>query len=365
MEILLILGAAFLAFSNGANDNFKGFATVWGSDTLSYRHALWIATAATVAGSLVSLVLAQSLVQSFTGRGLVPDAVAASPDFVLSVGIGAAMTVLLATRVGLPVSTTHALIGGLVGAGWAFGGGVHSGTLAGSFLLPLLVSPALAAGMGLLVYRWLRRRPSQMDCACIVAPTRDVMAVAGDASSLRQTAPALVVAEPADCDALGATAARFSITAFADRVHIWSAASICFARGVNDTPKLVALLLTAQVLNTQVSVLIIALIMAAGGLLFSRGVAQTMSLRMSRMDPTQGLSANLITAALVLFASKLGLPVSTTHVSVGAIAGVGAGGGTLNWATVRNILLSWVATLPMAAGGAWVLGSLLWGKADV
>lgn len=66
-----------------------------------------------------------------------------------------------------------------------------------------------------------------------------------------------------------------------------------------------------------------------------------MSQRVTRMDHTQGLSANLITAVLVLFASKLGLPVSTTHVSVGAIAGVGANAGTLDWVALRNILLSW------------------------
>ena len=90
METLLILAALLLAFSNGANDNFKGFATVWGSDTLGYRRALGIATVATLAGSLVSLMLAESLALQFTGKGLVPDALAGTPHFILSVGLGAA-----------------------------------------------------------------------------------------------------------------------------------------------------------------------------------------------------------------------------------------------------------------------------------
>jgi PiT family inorganic phosphate transporter len=60
----------------------------------------------------------------------------------------------------------------------------------------------------------------------------------------------------------------------------------------------------------------------------------------------------------VLFASKFGMPVSTTHVSVGAIAGMGASAGTMDWATVRNIVLSWVATLPLAAGLAWLTANL-------
>jgi PiT family inorganic phosphate transporter len=67
------------------------------------------------------------------------------------------------------------------------------------------------------------------------------------------------------------------------------------------------------------------------------------------MDHEQGLAANLITAGLVLFASKLGVPVSTTHVSVGSIAGVGMRSQTVDWVSLRKIMLSWVATLPLAA----------------
>jgi inorganic phosphate transporter, PiT family len=69
MTLLLILSALLLAFSNGANDNFKGFATVWGSKTLNYRQALLLATIATLLGSLASLFLAESLVQQFSGKG--------------------------------------------------------------------------------------------------------------------------------------------------------------------------------------------------------------------------------------------------------------------------------------------------------
>ena len=123
MEMLLIAAALFVAFSNGANDNFKGFATVWGSGTLNYRQALILATVATVAGSLASLMLADTLVQQFSGKGLVPDAIANAPVFIMSVTSGAAVTVFLATRLGLPISTTHAIIGGLLGAALGQSGG--------------------------------------------------------------------------------------------------------------------------------------------------------------------------------------------------------------------------------------------------
>lgn len=354
MEYLLILGALFLAFSNGANDNFKGFATVWGSGTLNYRTALRLATTATIAGSLCSLFLAEALAQQFSGKGLVPDATVNAPHFLLSVSAGAALTVFAATRAGLPVSTTHALIGGLVGAGLGIGE-LHVGKLLNTFMLPLLVSPLLAATLGWLAYRFMRLHPAQNDCACVVAtqPAAAASTPAG-AALLEGATPAVMIATDSHCDTLAQPLLRFSLSRLGDRLHIFSAALICFARGVNDTPKLAALLIAAQLVGSTLSVVVIAAIMAAGGLVFARHVANTMSHRMTRIDNTQGLAANLITALLVLFASKFGLPVSTTHVSVGAIAGVGAGAHTLDGGTMRNILFSWLATLPLAALLAWL-----------
>lgn len=360
MELFLIAVAALLSFSNGANDNFKGFATVWGSDTLSYRHALTLASVATALGSLASLLLAQTLVLQFTGRGIVPDPIAADPAFALSVGAGAASAVLLATRLGLPVSTTHALIGGLVGAGLLRNGGtVQFGHLAGTFLLPLLLSPLVAGALALIIGRLAGHRLVARDCACLVAPVAVEPAAAGTAVARQMIAPALVVATDSDCDRLSDTVARLPIARSIDRIHILSAASICFARGVNDTPKLAALLMTAQVLGAQAANVWITVVMILGGLLFSRRVAETMSRRMTAINHARGMSANLVTAALVLAASKFGLPVSTTHVSVGSIAGIGLEGQTLDWRTTRAVLLSWIATLPMAAATAYVVAMIV------
>lgn len=351
MELLLIAAALFLAFSNGANDNFKGFATVWGSETLSYRGALVLATVTTLAGSLISLWLAGALAQQFSGKGLVPDSVVGNPDFIFSVAIGAATTVFVATRSGLPVSTTHALIGGLLGAGLGQPGAeVYFSTLAGSFLIPLLISPLLAATLGLFAYQISGKRSIQNDCLCVV----ESEAKFAGAAAFEKAVPAILIAAADDCGKLAAPAVRWSIPRIADRMHIFSAGLICFARGVNDTPKLVALLLAAKLFNASSAVLLIAAIMAAGGLLYARRVAVTMSKRVTCMDHRQGLTANLITAGTILIASKFGLPVSTTHVSVGSIVGVGLGANSINQATMRNILLSWIATLPLAAIFAWL-----------
>lgn len=359
MDWLLIAAALFIAFSNGANDNFKGFATIWGANALNYRQALFLATAATVTGSLASLFLAAELVQHFSGKGLVPDEVASAPLFILSVATGASITVFLATKLGLPVSTTHALIGGLIGAGLAQNEGtVHFYTLVNTFMLPLIVSPIAAVMIGILVHKvfHITSVKTNEGCACLVTSSQTVMPSLDGTLISKISVPGVILASNVNCKPIN-TPFRVLISRSMDHLHILSAMTICFARGVNDTPKLTALILAANLLQPNTSIVIIGLVMATGGILFAKQVAKTMSHRITKMNPAQGLAANLITASLVLTASKFGLPVSTTHVSVGSIAGVGVGAGTLERNTLRNILLSWVVTLPFAATFAWFLGS--------
>ena len=110
LTAILIFGL-FLAWANGANDNFKGVATLYGSNTTPYKKALILTTIATVLGSLTALFFAKELIIVFKGKGLVPEEVMGLKEFPVAVGLGAAVTVMLATKFGLPVSTTHALIG--------------------------------------------------------------------------------------------------------------------------------------------------------------------------------------------------------------------------------------------------------------
>ena len=112
---VLILAVFWLAYSNGANDNFKGVATLYGSGTVSYRTALTWTTIATFGGSLLSIVLAGSLAGSFTGKGLVPLELTQSGELLIAVAAAGAITILLATFLGMPTSTTHALTGALAG----------------------------------------------------------------------------------------------------------------------------------------------------------------------------------------------------------------------------------------------------------
>src|SRR5947209_4994334 len=113
----VLLSVLFVAYANGANDNFKGVATLFGSGTAGYRTALAWGTLTTFAGSVTAVLLSSQLVAKFSGKGLVPDALIGSPHFVGAVAISAAATVILATLFSFPISTTHALTGALVGAG--------------------------------------------------------------------------------------------------------------------------------------------------------------------------------------------------------------------------------------------------------
>jgi len=173
MTFLLLLAVCFLAYCNGANDNFKGVASLFGSRTCSYRAAISWATVTTFAGSVAAIVLAEALLKKFSGKGLVPDALTTSPSFLLAVALGAGATVMVATLTGFPVSTTHGLTGALVGAGWvAAGGQVNLGALGKDFVLPLLVSPVLAVAAGAMIYllfRFARLRAGVTKelCVCV------------------------------------------------------------------------------------------------------------------------------------------------------------------------------------------------------
>ena len=170
--------------------------------------------------------------------------------------------------------------------------------------------------------------------------------------ALQATPPAmqLKVAHEADCD--GRYAGRvFGVSGqrLVDIGHFLSAGVVSFARGLNDTPKIAAVLLASPILGPKASLVAVAGAMAAGGLVGARRVAETMSHKVTAMSTGQGLSASLATGSLVLAASLVGLPVSTTHVSVGSLVGIGVMNGKADFSVIRHIVLSWVATLPIAA----------------
>src|SRR6266404_1027897 len=198
--IALFLATCFLAYSNGSNDNFKGVASLYGCRAASYRTAITWATMTTFAGSIASIFLAQALLKRFSGKGLVPDTLVSSEQFLLAVALGAAITVILATLLGFPISTTHGITGAIVGCGAvAVGKGVNFAALGKGFVLPLLLSPILAIVLGGLVYfifRSLRLMCGVRKemCVCVGSEERVVaLPQPGSILSIRSAPPALTL----------------------------------------------------------------------------------------------------------------------------------------------------------------------------
>jgi len=144
LGFLLLAAATAVAFANGANDNGKGVATLLGAGILGRRSAIAWATLTTFAGSSCAVLLAGALMRRFSGKGLVPDSVLADPVFLTAVAAGAAGTVLLATRFGVPVSTTHVSCGALFGIG-AVTGKARWRTIGGIFAAWIGTLPLAAA----------------------------------------------------------------------------------------------------------------------------------------------------------------------------------------------------------------------------
>ena len=364
--LAILLAVLFLAYANGANDNFKGVATLFGSGTASYRTALVWATVTTLAGSLCALLLAQGLIDTFKGKGLVPDAVTRDGRFLLAVSLAAAGTVLIATRVGMPVSTTHALTGGLVGAGLlAASGDVRFEALGSQFVVPLLFAPVASQLLAVALYtlaRGLRRATgvTSQTCVCVAGVSEEVAIQPDGTLTLVRTGSRIEVATLTECRTRYAGAvAGVQVGPVLDGLHYLSGGAVGFARGLNDTPKMVALLLAGEATHPNVGLLLVALVMAAGGVLSARRVAETMGRKITRMNPGQGLTANVITAFMVTVASRFGLPVSTTHVAVGSLFGIGLVNGTARRKTILSILVAWVTTLPTAAALGLLIYTLL------
>lgn len=357
IAIALFCATCFLAYSNGANDNFKGVASLYGCRAASYRTAISWATITTFAGAIAAIFLAQALLRKFSGKGLVPDLLVASPTFLLSVALGAALTVILATFLGFPISTTHGLMGSLIGCGLiAASTQVNFASLGKGFVLPLLLSPILAIVVGAALYLLFHALRlscgiSKEMCICVGNAER-VVAIPQPGLLQLRSGPALNLAIDAveNCrERYAGTFLGITSQQIMDAAHFATAGVVCFARSLNDTPKVVAMLLLVQALDLRWGFVAVATTMAIGGLIHSRQIAETMSHKLTAMNHGQGFSANLTTGILVIVASTFGLPVSTTHVAVGSLFGIGLTTGQANARVMFNIALSWIITLPCAA----------------
>ena len=358
LAILTFVLVVALAFANGSNDVSKAIATLVGSGVANYRTAILWGTAWTVIGAGLAGLVATAMVKTFSQGLLAPD-VPSSPLIAAAVLIGAVVWVLVASWSGLPVSTTHALIGAIVGAGLvAFGSeGMLWQGIGKKIVLPLILSPMLALVVAVLLHPLVRVLAARWEgtCLCVMPPARAlvVIDVHGATRTLFQTA-ALgqpVMAVPSQCDREGLRGLVVGL----DGLHWCSSGLASLARGMNDAPKVAAMLLLGSAVTTWSSTAVqtmvffaVAVAMGIGSYMAGRRVTRVLAEKVTRMDHGEGLTANLATSSLVLASAMIGLPVSTTHIGSSAIIGIGLlqGISGVRWTTVRDMVLAWVVTLP-------------------
>jgi len=327
--VLWIVVATALAFdfTNGFHDTANAVATPISTRALSPRAAVALATALNFVGAFVSLEVAATVATEIVEAGAVSPAV-------VFAGLVGAITWNLATWYhGLPSSSSHALVGGVVGAALAAQGAsaVLGSGLVENVLLPGLVAPVLAVlvgGLGILVaYRIVAR----------AAP--------------------------------GPTARGYRLG------QLLSSSLFSLAHGTNDAQKTMGVILLALIAAGEAApddavptwvIVSAATAIALGTYAGGWRIIRTMGTRIIRLDPAQGFAAQGSGAAVILSASAAGFPLSTTHVMAGAVLGVGAAkrASAVRWGVAGNIAAAWVLTLPAAAlvgaltyACVWVLGT--------
>ncbi len=315
---VLVLAVSF-DYINGFHDTANAIATSVSTRALKPQWAIVMSAAANFLGAFLGTAVAQTI-----GEGLINGV--ESQTMVAAALIGAIAWNLITWRMGIPSSSSHALIGGLLGSA-AVAMGFGSWNLSGvgmKVILPLIGSPIVGFMAALLlmvvIFNIFRRmHPKTMN------------------DSFR-------------------------------RLQILSAAFMAFSHGSNDAQKtmgvMTAALLQAGVISSfQVPPLVIVAAASAMSLGTAAGgwrIIRTMGTRVVKLDPVHGFAAETTAASVIVAASHFGMPVSTTHVISGAIMGTGSADrfNAVRWAVARNIGVAWVLTIPAAgivAGLAYLL----------
>jgi PiT family inorganic phosphate transporter len=317
--VVVIVVALGFDFTNGFHDTANAVATSVSTRALSPRLAVLIAAVANVAGAFVTTAVAKTVGQGIIDTGL------ANEKTVLAAVIGAIVWNLLTWWFGLPSSSSHALIGGLVGAALAQSGyaGVQWHGVTEKVVIPSLVSPVagfVGAALLLLLIYWVFVR---------ITP-----GVANRGFRLAQ---------------------------------LVSGTFVAFTHGANDAQKTMGVI--ALVLFTHGSIdhfYIPTWVIAAAGIAIGAGtyvggwrIMRTMGQRIFKMEPASGFAAQMSCAATLYVTARVGFPVSTTHVISGSVMGAGAMQrfSAVRWGVAGNIVAAWILTIPAAAG---VAAALYW-----
>jgi inorganic phosphate transporter, PiT family len=310
--VVVIVTALAFDFTNGFHDTANAVATSIATGALKPRVAVFIAGVLNLVGAFLSVQVAKTI-----SSGLVDDA-KITPTVIFAGLVGAIVWNLLTWLVGLPSSSSHALIGGLIGATVVAAGAdaVKFAGLIGKVLLPAVLSPIIA-GVIALIATYLAYR-------------------------------------------ITARAAQGTVTKGFRLGQVVSGSMVALAHGTNDAQKTMGIitltLITAGALPANAGppfwvILSSGLAIALGTYAGGWRIIHTLGVRVSAIQTQQGFAAGTSTATVILTSSHLGFPLSTTQVATGSIfgAGAGRGAGTVHWGIARHVVLAWLLTLPAAA----------------
>jgi len=413
--VLLFTAAAglYMAWTIGANDVANSMGPVVGSRSVTIAQAIVVAGLCEFAGAVV----AGSDVTNTIRKGIVePSALAATPE-VLCLGmicalLAAAVWLHAATWWGMPVSTSHSIVGAVAGFGVvaAGAGSVYWGKL-GQIVLSWFISPVVGLVLGFAIFRIIIRtvlgRAEPMAAAVRVTPVlafvaalivtlatiykglKNLMAqgrmemTGGRALAIAALVGAvaalvsrlLVRRSLRRCEGLSLAEQLLKVEGIFVPLAVISACSVAFAHGANDVANAIGpLAAVADIVATgsvkmSVHVPLWVLVLGGVGIVLGLGtfgyrVMRTIGSAITEITPSRAVAANIAAATTVLACTRLSLPVSTSHTIVGAVLGVGfaRGIGAVNRAITRNIFGSWLLTVPAAAGVAialFLLGRLL------
>ena len=319
LVVLIVVAIAF-GVTNGFNDAANAIATVIGTRSLSPRKAILMAAACNFAGAATGTAVAMTI-----GKGIVA-AEYVNMTIVLA-GVGAIVIWgVLATYSGMPISLTHGLVAGLVGAGIAQAGSVA------------------------IVWQVLTRVLSAVAIAPILGFGGGFLVMVGIMWAFRHKAPN-------------------KVRLFFANAQILSAAFLSYSHGKNDGQMPIGVISMALMAYYGYSefyipvwaVLVSATAISMGTAFGGWRVIQTLGLKMTTLRPAGGFAANLSAAVVIELASHFGIPVSTTHCASSAIMGVGATRrlSAVKWGIVRNIVLTWILTFPACGLLGWGIAELL------
>lgn len=311
--VLIVFVALVFDFTNGAHDSANAIASVVSTKVLSPRTAVIMAAVLNLAGALLGEEVAATL-----GRGVVnPDVVAGSQVLVLAALAGAIGWNLITWYAGLPSSSSHALIGGLIGAAVAHAGfsSLNGPSIAGKVLLPLVLSPLAGFLAGFLMMNLLKM--------------------------------------------LFWRVSRRRATRLFHRLQILSAAFMATSHGLNDAQKTMGIITLALFLFGKIDAIHVPLwvkiccatAMACGTAMGGWKIIKTMGHKIFKLEPVYGFAAESSASLAIMGASMLGAPVSTTHTITASIFGVGSTKrmSAVHWGVAGSLLTAWVLTIPAAA----------------